>query len=111
MVAVGMMQTAVDQIVRVVAMRHGLMAAPRCMLVISAVCSCCAGRGIFAVYGNDVFVHMVAVHVMQMAVVQVVDMITMADCKMTTIGSVLVAVAGVPGTSAHCFLLSRRGGS
>jgi hypothetical protein len=100
-VAMGVMQTAIDQIIRVVAVWHGLMATSLSMLVTLAFVCRGAGGRIFLACCNHVFVHVVSVHVMEMAVVQVVDVVPVLDGHMTTVGPVLMVMAGVFSASAH----------
>ena len=102
MIAMRMVQVAVDEIVDMVAMRHGLMPAVwamdmRAMDVRRAV------HGIPGVDRDDVLVDVIAVHVMQMAVVQIVNMAVMADCGVSALRAMLVRVVGVVllGTCGH----------
>lgn len=82
MVAVAMMQSAVDQIIKVIAMRHGWMPAT----VMTATAS---NRRAFRRVGradfDDVFVVMIAVPGVQMAVVQVICMAVMNHGQVSTI--------------------------
>jgi hypothetical protein len=83
MVVMRMMKVAIDQIVDMLAMRHGFMAAVRPMYM--SLCMSCAlmfrrtafriGRG----YVYHMLIEMVAVRVMQMPVVQVIDMPVVHD--------------------------------
>ena len=84
-VAMWVVQPTINQIIHVVAVRHGLMSAPVSMFVTFAVGSRSAICGILVVDCDDVFVHMVPVHIMQMAIVQVVCVITVADGNVATV--------------------------
>ena len=72
-VAVGVMEMSVDQIVDMVAVRHGFVAAPRPVpmaLVVTATGMIRrAGPGIAIAHLNSVFVDVIAVRVMEMAIV------------------------------------------
>ena len=99
MVAVRMMQVAVDEIVDVVAVRHRLVPATWPMLMTRLVPGAAMlGRAAVGILRRDldhVLVDMVAVHVMQVPIVQVVDMIAMPHGGVATVGTVLVCVIGV----------------
>ena len=92
---------AIDEIIHVVAMRHNLMATPFSVLVALTVHCRSTGGGIFGTHCNDMFIHMIVVHVVQMAVVEVVDVLVVADSNVTAVGSMLVVMAGVFVASAH----------
>ena len=100
-VTVGMMQLAADQIIHVVAMRHGLMAATWPVLVTLALRSRSACDGVFGTRSDNVFVDVVFVNVMQVAVVQIIGVIAVADGKVTTVSAMLVVMVGVFGAGAH----------
>ena len=51
-------------------------------------------------YRDDVLVDVIAMHVVQVPVMQVVDMAAMPDGRVAAIGAVLVGVAGVLGIAA-----------
>lgn len=99
MVAVRMMQVAVDKEVDMVAVRHGLVAAARpvpvALIVTGADVIGRAGAGIAGAHLEDMLVDMAAVRVMEMAVVQIVDVITMLDRSMAAGWAMLVRVVGV----------------
>jgi hypothetical protein len=93
-VAMRMMQVAVDQIVDVITMRHRLMSAPGPVLV-SRLMAFAAVLGRAAIwvlcrYVDHVLVDMVCVRVMQMPIVQIVDMVAVAHGRMAATGTVLV---------------------
>jgi hypothetical protein len=94
MIAVRMVQVAVDQIIDVVAMRHLWMSAVRTVSV-CAVDLRRALRGIGRVDGDHMFIDVIFVHMMQMAVVKIVDMISMVDRGVPTTRTVLVGVIGM----------------
>jgi hypothetical protein len=103
MIAVGMVQFTVDEIVDMIAMRHGLMAATRSMGVTRTGAS---GSGIHAarrVGGGHRQLMLVIMDdapinrmwVVQVAVVQVVDVSLMLDRGMAALATVFVVVSGV----------------
>ena len=58
-------------------------------------------------YFDDVFFHRaISVHMVQMAIVQIIDMITMLDTSVFAVGTVDVGVVNVGGAGAHGCLLS-----
>jgi len=104
MVAVRMMQVAVYQIIDVIAMRNRLMPATRTMHVVGGMSAAAMVRGanlrIGLGYGDDVLVHVIAVRMMQMAVVQIIHVTVMDDCRVSAVRAVLVGMVGVSGMSA-----------
>jgi hypothetical protein len=91
-VSVGMVQPAIDQVVHVVAVRNGLMAA--------AVVAAAAGHRLAAGRighrdGNGVLVIVPLVRVMQVAIVQIVHMPVVFDLEVPTVGAVDVGVVGM----------------
>jgi hypothetical protein len=95
-VAVGMMEVAVDQIVDMVSVRHRLMATTRPMdmtlLVPSAFMIRGAGVGILGADTQDMLIDMIAMHMMEMAIVKVVDVTVVLDGCVPTIFAVDVRV-------------------
>jgi hypothetical protein len=87
-ILVRMMQATVDQVVDVVAMRHRLMAALWTVFVICRVIEALLHRRtscrILVVRLDHVLVNMIPMRMMQVSIVQVVDVITMADGGMPT---------------------------
>lgn len=103
-ILVRMVQVIPDEIVDMIAMRHGLVTAGWTMLVLRIVTSAAvlrsAALGIFRVYPDDVLVDMVAMRMMQMPIMQVVDVTVMADSGVTASVTVLMRVLGVSGMGA-----------
>lgn len=99
MVAVRMVQMSVDQIVDVIAVGHGRVAAAGTMqvsrLMSAALMIGRATVGIGCAHVEAVFVDVVAMRMVQMTVVQVVDVVAMPDCRMPAVRTVLVIVMGV----------------
>ena len=108
MVAVRMMQVAADDVISVVAMRYGGVTAVAGVGVTSGLfggaVSGRAGVGICGADGNDVFVHMRTVGVMQMTSIKIVSVTVMRDGEMTTARAVRMLVGfgvlGVCGATA-----------
>ena len=109
MVAVRMMQVAVDDVIGVVAMRDGGVPAVRGMDVARGLfrgsVTRRAGGRIGGGDGDDVLVHMPAVTVVQVAVIQVVGVAVMHDGEVAAAGAVRMRVGagmfGVRGTTAR----------
>lgn len=101
MIAVLVMQTAVDQIIDMVAVRNGLMTATFSVNMACTGIEWDAGIGVGFIYRQDVFVVMAVVLVVQMAVVQVVDMAVMFDGGMTAAAAVNMGVVVMNGAVCH----------
>jgi hypothetical protein len=90
MVVVRMMQVTIDQIVDVIAVRHRFMPTswPMYMtgLVPGATMIRCAAVGVPRGYFDHVLVDVVAVRMVQMTIVKVINMASMADREVPTIG-------------------------
>jgi hypothetical protein len=102
MITMGMMQPAVYKIVDMVAMRHRFVSAVWTVLV-RAMDFGRALHGICGVNRDGVLVHVILVHMMEMAIVQVVHMIAMANRSVSAVRAMLVSVVGVVflGTCGH----------
>jgi hypothetical protein len=104
-IPVRVMQVAFDEIVDVIAVRHGLMAASRAMHVRMVMPAALMLRRAPIRIGcrhlDDVLVDMVLVHVMEVTVVEVVDVIAVPDGCMSARKAVLMRMVGVLSASAH----------
>ena len=104
-VAVRMVEMTVDEIVDVIAVRHRFMAASRTVNMARLMAAAVSGThiGIGRAYFEPVFVHMITVRVMQVAVVQIVDVIVMHDRRVAACRSVPMIVMGMMWfvTGAH----------
>jgi hypothetical protein len=110
MIAVGVMEVAVDEVVDVVSMRHSLVAAIWPMDVIGVVAgTIVVGRAIGGIVGRHVqtmLVDVIAVGVMQVAIVKVVDVTVMNDRGVPASFAMFVIVMLVLGAFfAHFFSL------
>jgi hypothetical protein len=111
MTAMRMMQVAIDQVVDMVAMRHGGVAAAGTVLVAllmtAAVVVRRAGIRIGSAHLDHVLVDMVFVRVMQVAVVKIVHVIAVPDSCVAAARTVLVrmVVMDLMLVVGHGFLL------
>ena len=94
MIAVGMVQPSIHEIISVVAMGHGYVPARRAMLMRAARFWRALHR-IGGIDGHDMLIDMIPMHVMKMAIMEIIDMAIMAHRRMPTIGTMLVVVIGV----------------
>jgi hypothetical protein len=111
MIAVRVMQASVYKVVDVVTVRYGLVSAIRAMRVIWALGSRSALRRIRGIDREDMLVNMIPMHVVEMAVMNIVDVAIMADRRMAAGRSVLMGMVGMVllGTGGHdLFLLFPR---
>jgi len=112
MVAVRMMKMSVNQIVHVIAMRNGRVAAIGTMNVLPVV-AFRAQRAFVRVGvadGNSVFIHMVAVRMVQMPVVEIIHVPVVHDGDMPAIfavdvGMVRMSFARMRFVHRFCFLV------
>ena len=97
MVAVRMMQTAVNQIIDVIAMRHRLVAAARPVDMRRFVAS--AARGALIRVGRVdldlVLIHMIAMRMVQMAIVKVIDMAAVLDGRVSAARTMLMVMVSM----------------
>ena len=103
-IAVGVMQVSLDQVVDVIAVGHRLVATVGAVFVLDLVIlSCGLGRAAVRVLvadGDPMLVEVIVVRMMEMAIVQIVRVPVVADCDMSTVRAVLVLVVGVRGVIA-----------
>lgn len=97
MVAVGMMEMAINEVVNVITVRYRLVTAPWtmymiCVMPATLVRGSAAARIGIGYLQRMLFDFSVFTDVMQMTVVQVVDMVTMLNSSMLTVRSVLVVM-------------------
>jgi hypothetical protein len=105
-------QTSIDQVIDMVAVRHGLMSATRAVLVSGAFRFRSAPRRVGLADLDDMFVNVIAMHVMQMTIMEVVNMSIVANRGMSTVWAVLVGMVSVMFLRANChdsspFLVTR----
>jgi hypothetical protein len=98
-IAVRMVQPSVHQEVDMIAMRHGFVSAVPAMLVRAAGLRGAVHR-VCRADRDDMLVDMVTVHVVQMAIMQIIDMTVMANRRMPTARAMRVDVIGMVLLSA-----------
>jgi len=115
MVAVGVMKVAIDEVVDVIVVRHRFVSAAWAVDVTRFVASA-AWRTLVRVLCADldfVFVYMIAVRMVQMAIMEIVDVVAMFNCGVATVRTVLMVVVGVvrfvAGAHADAPRLARHG--
>lgn len=110
-VAVRMMQVPVDEVVDVFAVGHRLVTAARAVHMVLVVASTLMLRGAtFRIGRGDldhVLIDVTIVHVVQMTVMQVVDVIAVAHRRVAAAGTVHMAMIGVLGMVAGWHQLAR----
>lgn len=98
MVGVDVVQAAIHQVVDMIAMGNGFVAAIGAMDVIGRMATALAVGalvGIGGVDGEGVLVHVIAMHVVQVAIVKIVDVPVVLDGGVSAIRPMLMAVIGV----------------
>jgi len=99
MIAMRMMKVAVHDVVNVVAVGNRRVTAVGAVLVGLVVgfasMAWCATRRIGRVHGKDVFFHIAAVLVVQMAVVEIIDVPFVQDAGVSAVGTVFVGMVFV----------------
>lgn len=107
-VLMGPVQPPIDQIVDVIAVWHGLVSAAG---TVSMRCIAGGGLGVLAgmlsVDRDHVLVHVLLVRVVQMAVVQVVDVIVVANRRVAAVRPVLMRVGALVDLVGHTVTLRR----
>lgn len=109
-IAVGMVQVTVDQVVDVIAVWHWLVATPGSVFVLEPMLDGSALRRaavrMLLIDGDSMLVDMIIVRVVQVPVVEIVGVSIVADGEMAAARSVLVIVVWVDGVIALCHRLS-----
>jgi hypothetical protein len=102
MITVRMVQPAVYKIVDMVTMRHRFMSAVWTVPVL-AMDLRSALHGICGIYRDDMFVHVILVHMVEMAVVKIIHMSVMTNRGVPAIRAMLMRVVGMVflGTRGH----------
>jgi len=108
-VAMRKVQMAIDQIIHVVTVRDHFMPTSGAVDVIDVVAGAAVSRSargrIGRAHHNAVFIDVVAMREMQVAIVQIINMVIMANGGMAAIGTVLVGVICVLVAGGHGILL------
>jgi hypothetical protein len=96
MIAMLMVQPAIDQVVDVISVRHSLMAAPRPMdvskLMALAAVFRCAADWIFLVDLDDVRLAVAAARMVKLAVMQIINMVAMHHGDVAATRAVFVSM-------------------
>lgn len=104
-IAMGVVQVAIDQVIDMVAMGNRLMAATRTVDMVGSMAATLvaggAAVGVLAVGFQCVFIDMIAMHVMQVPIMQVIDMPTVFDCRVTAAGLVLMVMVRMLVAGTH----------
>ena len=97
MSVVRMMQSAINQIINVIAMRNGCVAAvgPMSVLLVVAFRTERAFVGIHGADGDGVFIHMVTMRMMQVAVVKIIHVPIVHDRDVSAIFAMDMRMIGV----------------
>ena len=106
MVAVGMVKPAANQIVDMVSVWDSLVAAAWTVAVRTTAGVMIAAVGVLIADLDDVLVNMPIVEMMQMAIVKVIDVVSMADRRVSTVRAMLVC-----GGACHELISSGAGAS
>src|ERR1700681_2662196 len=107
MITVRMVQPAVYEIIDMITMRHHFMSAVWTVYV-CAVDFRRAVHGICGVDRDDMFVHVILVHMVKMAVVKIIHMAVMANRGVPAFQAMLMSVIGMMllGAGRHDCVLS-----
>jgi hypothetical protein len=102
MITVRMVQPAVYKIVDMVTMRHRFMSAAWSVRVL-AMDLRRALHGICGIYCDDMFVHVILVHMVEMTVVKIIHMAVMTNRRVPAIRAMLMSMVGMVflGTCGH----------
>jgi hypothetical protein len=114
-VTVRMVEVISNEVINVIAVGYGLMPAARAVDVVGIMPVAGMGRGtvrrIRGAYFKDVLVDVISVEVMEVAVVKIIDVVTMTNGCMAAAGSMLMVMTSrmLIVAVAHGCLLSRLG--
>ena len=98
------MQPSVHEVIDVITVRHLFVSAAHTMRM-RAPCLGRAAQGIGIANLDYMFVDMIFMHVMQMTIVQIIDMVVMAYSRVPTVGTMLMCVIRMMplGAGGHGF--------
>jgi hypothetical protein len=94
MIAVWMVQPSAHEVIHVIGVRHRFVSAVRAMRMRAARLRCALHR-VGGVDRDHVLVDVIAVHVVEMTIVQIVHMAVMANRRMTAVRFMLMGVVGM----------------
>jgi hypothetical protein len=95
MIAMRVMKPSFHQVIDMITVRDGFVFAVRTMLMAWTPDFGGAVRGICGADRDDMFVNVIPVHVVEMAVMKIVNMGVMANSRVPTIRAMLVDMVGV----------------
>ena len=100
------MQSTVHKVIDVITMRYGFVSAARTMRM-RAPGFGRAAHGVGIAKLDNMFVDMIFMHVMQMTIVQIIDMVVMAHSRVSAVGTMLMRVIRMMpfGASGHGVLI------
>lgn len=113
---VGIVKVSLDEVIDVVAMRHSFVATTWPVDVLLRMSRAFVpGRAVLRIglgHGDDMLIKMIGVRTMQMAIVQITDVIIMDDANMAAFGPVWMSMIFVlwQVTIAHCHSLVSESG-
>ena len=98
------MQPSVHKVIHVITVRHLFMSASRTMRMRAPSLGRAAQR-VGIAHLDNMFVDMISMHVMQMTVVQIIDMVLMVHSRVPTVGTMLMCVIRMMplGAGGHGF--------
>jgi hypothetical protein len=104
MAVMWVMQPSVDKVIDVITVRHLFVSAARTMRMRAPGLER-AAHGVGIANLDNMFVGMIFMHVMQMTIVQIIDMVVMAYSRVPTVGAMLMYVIRMMllGASGHGF--------
>jgi hypothetical protein len=110
MIAMCVMEPSVDEVIEMITVRDGFVSAVRTVLVAWAPDFGGAVHGVRGADRDDMLVNMIPVHVVQMAVMKIVNMAVMANSRMPAVRAMLVDMVGMLplGAGGHEILLLLR---
>ncbi len=110
-VTVRVVQMAIDQVINMIAMWHGLMAAAWAVHMTGGVAGALmawrAALGVVSVDRQAVLIDMIVMHMVQVAIVQVINVTIVLNRRMAASSLVLMAMVGVLRASTHVQRLFR----
>lgn len=96
---------SIDQVIDMVAMRYRFMAAAWAVYmsgcVAGALMAWCAALGVVSVHCQAVLIDMIAMHMVQVAIEQVINVTVVLNRRMAASSPVLMTVVGVLRASTH----------
>jgi hypothetical protein len=92
MVAMRVVKTAINEVIQVVTMRHGFMTTARTMPMGVRVNVLCAPHGVLSTNLNDMLFGISIARMDEVAILQMIHVIPVANSRMTTVGPVSMSV-------------------